>query len=48
MIYLNVVLLISEILYKGQAYAVSTGLLSFLKVEMVFTFQEQKEGIFES
>ena len=38
MIYLNVVLLISEILYKGQAYAVSTGLLSFLKVEMVFTF----------
>jgi hypothetical protein len=38
MIYLNVVLLISEILYKEQAYAVPTGLLSFLKVEMVFTF----------
>jgi hypothetical protein len=38
MIYLNVVLLISEILYKEQAYAVPTGLLSFLKVKMVFTF----------
>jgi len=33
-----VLLLTSEILYKEQAYAVPTGLLSFPKVDKVFTF----------
>ena len=37
-IYLTVVLMTSEILYKEQAYAVPSGLLSFLKVEIVFTY----------
>lgn len=38
MMYLTVVLLTSELLYKEQAYAVPTGLLIFLKVDIVFTF----------